>query len=448
MKKALLVLLATGWFLCGFAQEIEFETTVHDFGQVIHNAPAVYDFVFTNTGTQPLLVQKPKSSCGCTQASWPKEPIMPDEKGMVTVTYDSKRIGNINKTVSVASNATNSPQIVLRVKGNVCEIKIVQKNGLWGCEDPNGLVIIPFQYEELKENGIGFSAKKNGKWGIVDWEHKTIIPFEYEQLKISYNSKNKDVKTMKNGKWGAVNRITGRIIPCKYDEEFDYGEKMVVKKGGKYGIIDNMDKTLIPFEYDEIKIRINDYYVKLNNKWGMVNQMNNPIVPIEYDELGVFDDNNEAKASKNGKWGVINKTNQIIISFAYEDIIINGGEVICAKKNGKWGLIDKHNKTLTKFFAEDIVYNPNFSTTLVFFAFPTDYKDKAFAGKWGAMSTNGNLLIPPTSGSILAVMAFATQMEYDKKDCNQLNPKTELEKNYVGIKSMNEVFNAIFEKTK
>ena len=101
--------------------QIEFEKIVHDYGDVPYNGNGECEFRFTNTGNEPLLVQKPKSSCGCTIPSWPKEPILPGESEVIKVTYRTNRVGNINKTVTVTSNAINEPTVVLRIKGRVLE---------------------------------------------------------------------------------------------------------------------------------------------------------------------------------------------------------------------------------------------------------------------------------------------------------------------------------------
>ena len=101
--------------------EIEFEKIVHDYGDVPYNGNGECEFRFTNTGNEPLLVQKPKSSCGCTIPSWPKEPILPGESDVIKVTYRTNRVGNINKTVTVTSNAIANPTVVLRIKGRVLE---------------------------------------------------------------------------------------------------------------------------------------------------------------------------------------------------------------------------------------------------------------------------------------------------------------------------------------
>jgi hypothetical protein len=101
--------------------EIEFEKLVHDYGDVPFNGNGECEFRFTNTGNEPLLIQKPKSSCGCTIPSWPNEPILPGESDVIKVTYKTNRVGNINKTVTVTSNALKNSTVVLRIKGRVLE---------------------------------------------------------------------------------------------------------------------------------------------------------------------------------------------------------------------------------------------------------------------------------------------------------------------------------------
>ena len=101
--------------------EIEFEKVVHDYGEVPYNGNGECEFRFSNTGDAPLLIQKPKSSCGCTIPSWPQEPILPGESDIIKVTYRTNRPGIINKTVTVTSNAVNNPTVVLRIKGRVLD---------------------------------------------------------------------------------------------------------------------------------------------------------------------------------------------------------------------------------------------------------------------------------------------------------------------------------------
>ena len=101
--------------------EIKFDKVEHDYGNVPYHGDGTCEFRFTNTGNEPLLIQKPKSSCGCTIPSWPNEPILPGESDVIKVTYKTNRVGNINKTVTVTSNAIKNSTVVLRIKGRVLE---------------------------------------------------------------------------------------------------------------------------------------------------------------------------------------------------------------------------------------------------------------------------------------------------------------------------------------
>ncbi|UTW65649.1 DUF1573 domain-containing protein [bacterium SCSIO 12643] len=126
MKK---VTLALGFILAfalgTFAQqqvggpEITFEKDVHDFGKIKQYGNATTEFVFTNTGNAPLIISNAKGSCGCTVPTWPREPIAPGATAVIKVKYDSKRVGPINKSVTITSNATNAPTKVIRITGNI-----------------------------------------------------------------------------------------------------------------------------------------------------------------------------------------------------------------------------------------------------------------------------------------------------------------------------------------
>lgn len=99
--------------------EISFDKETHDYGTIKQNDDGSYEFVFKNTGTAPLLISECIGSCGCTVPVWPREPIAPGATAKIKVTYDTKRIGLINKSVTINSNAVDSPTKVIRIKGEV-----------------------------------------------------------------------------------------------------------------------------------------------------------------------------------------------------------------------------------------------------------------------------------------------------------------------------------------
>jgi hypothetical protein len=100
------------------APEITFEKDVHDFGTIPYSGNGTYEFKFTNTGKEPLVISNAKGSCGCTVPSWPKEPILKGHSGVINVQYDTKRPGPFTKTVTVSSNGKTAEK-VLTIKGTV-----------------------------------------------------------------------------------------------------------------------------------------------------------------------------------------------------------------------------------------------------------------------------------------------------------------------------------------
>jgi hypothetical protein len=102
--------------------EISFDKSTHDYGQIQKSANGECIFVFTNTGNKPLKISNAKGSCGCTVPQWPREEIAPGATGEIKVRYDTKRVGVINKSVTIQSNALNSDNITRAKKdtdGNV-----------------------------------------------------------------------------------------------------------------------------------------------------------------------------------------------------------------------------------------------------------------------------------------------------------------------------------------
>ena len=99
--------------------EITFEKETHDYGKIKQNANGECEFTFKNTGTEPLLISNARGSCGCTVPTWPREPIAPGATATIKVKYDTKRIGAINKSVTIQSNAVNAPTKIIRIKGEV-----------------------------------------------------------------------------------------------------------------------------------------------------------------------------------------------------------------------------------------------------------------------------------------------------------------------------------------
>ncbi len=121
--KTIVFLFLTGLFSAGLcAQEvtakIAFKSETIDYGTIAKGSDGVRVFEFTNTGTAPLVVNKVKSSCGCTIPKRPEAPVLPGKTGQIQVKYDTNRVGPIRKAITVISNA-DTPTKILKIKGTV-----------------------------------------------------------------------------------------------------------------------------------------------------------------------------------------------------------------------------------------------------------------------------------------------------------------------------------------
>ncbi|MFW5656913.1 MAG: DUF1573 domain-containing protein [Bacteroidota bacterium] len=99
------------------AARISFESLEHDFGTLKYRESAMYDFVFTNTGEDPLILERVKATCGCTASDWTKEPVKKGDTGTISVKYSATSLGNFNKSIMVYSNTAEPVRLI--IKGTV-----------------------------------------------------------------------------------------------------------------------------------------------------------------------------------------------------------------------------------------------------------------------------------------------------------------------------------------
>ncbi len=92
---------------------ISFDKTTQHLGFVRQGDTLNFQYKFTNTGNQPLIISDTKVECGCTVVEKPTDPILPGKQGILKVTFHTVSTIDIqNRTVTVLSNAKNSPTVV------------------------------------------------------------------------------------------------------------------------------------------------------------------------------------------------------------------------------------------------------------------------------------------------------------------------------------------------
>ncbi len=90
-----------------------------DFKDVKKGESVEHVYEVTNTGDNPLVISQVKPGCGCTAPDYTKEPIMPGQKGKITLKFDSSNFDGLqNKQAEVYANVEKAP-IVLTFSANV-----------------------------------------------------------------------------------------------------------------------------------------------------------------------------------------------------------------------------------------------------------------------------------------------------------------------------------------
>ena len=85
MKTLLTILLAAA-----LAAPIQFDKTVHDFGEISTKAgKQTCTFTVTNDADEDLSILAVVPSCGCTDVVWTREAIAPGAKGEIKATYSN-----------------------------------------------------------------------------------------------------------------------------------------------------------------------------------------------------------------------------------------------------------------------------------------------------------------------------------------------------------------------
>jgi hypothetical protein len=116
------VLIVFSLFLClklsAQSSDITFKDLKHSFGKIKQNKPVTYEFLFTNAGGKPLIVENAMAGCGCTTPEYPKEPIGKGKGSKITVTYNAAAMGAFKKDVTVKF-ANHAEPVVLVIEGEV-----------------------------------------------------------------------------------------------------------------------------------------------------------------------------------------------------------------------------------------------------------------------------------------------------------------------------------------
>jgi hypothetical protein len=98
------------------APRLSVATSRKDIGDLIAGDTAEVEFPLTNTGTEPLKIEKVSTSCGCTTTTYP-EILQPGERGVLQAKLVSASIWNgpIEKQITLTTNDPEQPEVTLQL---------------------------------------------------------------------------------------------------------------------------------------------------------------------------------------------------------------------------------------------------------------------------------------------------------------------------------------------
>lgn len=90
----------------------------HEFGTIRHNVGVKTDFKFINKSTEPVIIEAVRTTCGCTAANYPEDPILPNETATLNIEFDAHKVGFFSKKIKVFFDGQRKPEI-LTIMGEV-----------------------------------------------------------------------------------------------------------------------------------------------------------------------------------------------------------------------------------------------------------------------------------------------------------------------------------------
>jgi hypothetical protein len=100
--------------------KIAVEQADFDFGQIFQGEKVEHTFRFQNAGDEPLIIDRVRSSCGCTAALLSTKIIAAGDVAELKATFDSARFrGAVVKTIYLYSNDPVQQVTELHVRGTV-----------------------------------------------------------------------------------------------------------------------------------------------------------------------------------------------------------------------------------------------------------------------------------------------------------------------------------------
>lgn len=162
-----------------------------------------------------------------------------------------------------------------------------------------------------------FPVVKNELWGYVDTNGVVQIPYQFEEAEYFYDN---FAVVRKNGKYGYINKSGFITISCTFKdaESFDKGLAIVETDSG-VGLINAKGNWIAQPQYYSIsKNACGLYRVEKNDLYGLMDIEGKIIQEIQFEDIGDCSENRIGFV-QNGQAGFMDETGRVIIEPRFEE---------------------------------------------------------------------------------------------------------------------------------
>lgn len=94
---------------------ISLEQKIIDFGTVVQGENLTKQIKVSNNGNRSLKISNVRGSCGLMVTAFPRQDIAPGESGIISFRYDTSRLGEFERNITIHSNSEeNSVKIIVK----------------------------------------------------------------------------------------------------------------------------------------------------------------------------------------------------------------------------------------------------------------------------------------------------------------------------------------------
>lgn len=284
-------------------------------------------------------------------------------------------------------------------------MKVADK-GLMGVMDEKGRMLVECKYGdmELLENDIFRAINvEQGVSFLFNTSGEAICSYEKSAAILDPNTlKNGWFLFNENGKYSITDAKTGRKSLTNATKKTDIRnlqyQRIGVNKNGKWEILRPNGMKLNLTQYDSLGIFKDGFAIgKVGEHYQIIDTLGFLLGGMEFDNVGKFQEE-FIRIQKKGKWGFLSKKGALTVVPRYEEVYDFELGYAAVKNNKMWGIINKMGNEvlpcqyqyLHYFYRDGTDDKPEYINYL-----NRGFVEIRFDGKWGTVSTNNEIIIPP-----------------------------------------------------